>query len=160
LELAQLNIYKEGIFVLNTSRKTLINISAVIWIFGGLVLLLKGILLINAAQFIYPSIIVISAVIIAALLIGLIKGKLLMGKFCKKNIKRINNIVEPKIHQFFEPRFILHLSLMILTGFTLSKLAEGNYSFLLAVGCLDFALSTALLTSTSVFFQYSHAEQK
>jgi hypothetical protein len=153
-----LRLNTKGKFVINTSRKTLINISAIVWILGGIVLLLKGISLIKAAQIIYPSIIVISIIIIVALLVGLIKGKFLMGKFCKNNIKRINNIVEPKIHQFFEPKFILFLILMILTGITLSNLAVGNYGFLLAVGCLDFALSTALLSSTSVFLNKKETE--
>ncbi len=139
--------------MINTSKKTLILLSAIIWIGGGLQLLVKGISLIDKALIIDPSLTMIFVIVVFGIIIGLIKNKFIMSKFCVKNIKRINNIDKPKFYQFFEPRFFYFLTAMIFLGFTLSKLAEGSYSFLLAVACLDFALSTALLTSSLIFFR-------
>jgi hypothetical protein len=76
-----------------------------------------------------------------------------MSKFCRNNLVRINKIRNPKIHQFFETKFLFWLIIMIITGITLSRLALGSYSCLLAVGGLDFSLSVALLTSSLVFFR-------
>ncbi len=140
-------------FVINTSKNTLIKLAAFVWIVGGIVLFLKGYSLLKHAFFLSPNIMILIVVLIIAFAVGLINGKYIMSKFCRKNISRIDKIISPKIHQFFELKFFIFLTLMILTGFTLSKLAEGSYLFLLAVGCLDLVLSTALLTSTSVFFK-------
>jgi len=150
----------KGKFVINTSKKTLIVLAAVVWVFGGIVLLFKGISLIKAAQIISPSITVILLVVIFAFIIGLIKSKYLMAKFCRKNLIRINKIDAPKIHQFFKPQFFFFLALMISAGIMLSEFAEGNYGFLLAVGGFDFSLSTALLTSSVVFFDTKLVEVK
>ena len=144
----------------NTSRKTLINISAVVWVVSAIILLIKGILLLKAAHIISESITIISVVVISALLIGLLKSKLVMIKFCRKNISRINNIAKPKMYQFFEIKFFIFLALMILTGITLSRFAAGDYSFLLAIGGLDFALSTALFSSSMVFFNIEQSIRK
>lgn len=139
--------------MINASPKTLILLSAIVWIGGGLQLLYKGISLVEKALVIDPSSITIYAVVIVGVIIGLIKKKIIMSKFCVKNIKRIKNLENPKIHQFYEAKFFFFLTLMIMTGFSLSRLAEGNYSFLLAVATLDFALTTALLTSASIYFK-------
>jgi len=146
--------------VFNTSRKTLINISAVVWVVSAIILLIKGMLLLKAAHIISESITIISVVVISALLIGLLKSKLVMIKFCRKNISRINNIAKPKMYQFFEIKFLIFLALMILTGITLSRFAAGDYSFLLAIGGLDFALSTALFSSSMVFFNIEQSIRK
>lgn len=139
--------------MINASPKTLILLSAIIWIGGGFQLLYKGVSLIKKALVIDPNTTMIYVIVIVGVLIGLVKNKFIMSKFCVKNIKRINNLANPQIHQFYEPMFFFFLTLMILTGFTLSRLAEGNYSFLLAVATLDFALTTALLTSAIIYFK-------
>ena len=139
--------------MINASPKTLILLSAIIWIGGGFQLLYKGVSLIKKAMVIDPNTTMIYVIVIVGILIGLVKNKFIMSKFCVKNINRINNLTNPKIHQFYEAKFFFFLTLMILTGFTLSRLAEGNYSFLLAVATLDFALTTALLTSSRIYFK-------
>jgi hypothetical protein len=45
------------------------------------------------------------------------------------------------------------LALMILTGATMSRLAQGHYRSLIAVGALDLSLAMALLGSSIVFWQ-------
>lgn len=96
---------------------------------------------------------VVSMVLVVAFIIGLIKSKYLMEKFCIKNLRRIADLKEPKIYQFFELRFFLFLALMIFTGQILSNFASGDYNYLLMVGTLDLTLSTALLKSSAVFFK-------
>jgi len=53
----------------------------------------------------------------------------------------------------FRPGFLVFLALMIVTGATLSGLAQGNHSFLLAVAILDISVATALLGSSGVFWK-------
>jgi hypothetical protein len=42
---------------------------------------------------------------------------------------------------------------MIMIGSTLSRMAHGNYPFLIAMVILDFSLATALFGSGTVFWQ-------
>ena len=138
---------------MNTSKNTLVRLSALVWIIGGVVLFLKGYSLLKETLKLNENIVIMIAVLIIAFIAGVIKNKYLMSKFCKKNINRINDIKSPKIYQFFTPGFFFALAVMILTGITLSRLASGNYSFMLAVGGLDLALATALLFSSTIFFR-------
>jgi len=74
-------------------------------------------------------------------------------KSCKKNLARIAALKQPKLWQFYTPKFFLALALMIAVGATLSRLAHNIYPFLLAVGTLDIALSISLLGSSYVFWK-------
>lgn len=139
--------------MIRTSQNTLKYISALVWIIGGIVLLLKAISLFNDAHSIIPKLTIIIAVVFAAFLAGLLKSKFIMANFCKNNLLRIQNIKNPKIHQFFETKFFFWLIIMIITGIALSRYALGNYSCMLAVGGLDFSLAVALLTSSLVFIK-------
>ena len=139
--------------MLLTTQKTLKLLAAIVWILGGAILMLKGYSLLKEANLIYYDMLIISSLLIFAFIVGQIQSKYIMENFCIKNLKRINGILEPKIYHFFEIRFFLFLTLMILTGVVLSMLASGNYLFLLAVGTLDLALSTALLKSSTLFFK-------
>ena len=103
-------------------------------ILGGIILFYKGYLLLKEANIIHPDIEIISLVMATAFIIGLLKNKFIMSKFNRHNIKRINELKDPKIHQF------------------LSNLASGNYTMLLIIGGFDLALSTALLKSSTIFF--------
>ena len=141
--------------MISISQKNLKNISALLWITGGVILFIKGYLLLRKANLISPNIEIISLVMASAFIIGLLKNKLIMSKFNRKNIDRINNLSDPQIHHIFETRFFFYLGLMILTGILLSSLAAGNYNVLLFVGGIDLALSTALLKSSTIFFTYN-----
>ena len=121
-------------------------------ILGGIILFYKGYLLLKEANIIHPDIEIISLVMATAFIIGLLKNKFIMSKFNRHNIKRINELKDPKIHQFFDSRFFFFLALMILAGISLSNLASGNYTMLLIIGGFDLALSTALLKSSTIFF--------
>ena len=61
---------------------------------------------------------------------------------------------EPKIWQFYRTGFLLFLAAMIIIGSTLSRMAHGNYPFLIAMVIVDFSLATALFGSSYVFWQH------
>ena len=140
--------------MLNTSPLTLNILAAAVWVLGGIALLLKATELLaeaadlNPAQVWWPVIAAITGIVI-----GSIKAKFLFGKACKKNLDRIAALPNPKLWQFFRPGFFLALAIMIATGATLSRLAHGNFAFLLAVAALDLTISVALLSSSIVFWQ-------
>ena len=136
-----------------TSKKTLKIFAAIVWILGGLILFVKGYLLLKEANSISFNMENISMVLVVAFILGQIKSKFIMEKFCKKNLIRITELREPKIYQFFEFHFFLFLALMIFTGLLLSGFASGNYNYLLMIGALDLTLSTALLKSSTQFFK-------
>ncbi|GAB4429223.1 MAG: hypothetical protein Kow0031_09730 [Anaerolineae bacterium] len=136
-----------------TSHRILNILAAGVWIIGGVVLLLKsGSLLAEAAElhpkWLWPT---LSATI--GVVVGGLKSRLIFRKSCHKNLNRITALVEPKLWQFFSPRFFLFLALMITAGATLSRMAEGRYALLLAVGALDLTIAVALLGSCPVFWQ-------
>ena len=120
---------------------------------GGVILFVKGYSLLKEANKQSENISLIILVLILTLFTGLLKNKYIMSKFCRKNLKRINTLNSPKIYQFFTPGFLFALALMILTGISLSKLALGNYNFMLAIGGLDLSLSVALLSSSIIFIK-------
>jgi hypothetical protein len=136
-----------------TSKKNLKIFSAITWIFGGLILFVKGYLLLKEANSISYNMENISMVLVVAFILGQIKSKFIMEKFCKKNLIRITELKEPKIYQFFEFQFFLFLALMISTGLLLSGFSSGNYNYLLFVGAIDLTLSTSLLKSSTQFFK-------
>ena len=136
-----------------TSKITLKIFAAIVWILGGLILFVKGYLLLKEANSISFNMENISMVLVVAFILGQIKSKFIMEKFCKKNLTRIGELREPKIYQFFEFHFFLFLALMISTGLLLSGFAAGNYNYLLMIGALDLTLSTALLKSSTQFFK-------
>ena len=139
--------------MISTTKKTLVILSAVTWILGGIFLFLKGYSLLKEANTINSNMEIISAVMVTAFIVGLIKNRFIFSKFNLKNLNRIDNLEEPKIYQFFETRFFFLLCLMIVLGIILSRMAAGNYIALLAVGTLDLALATALIKSSTLFLK-------
>ncbi len=138
---------------MKVSQRSLIIIAASIWHAGGIVLLLKGGSLIKHAYLMDAESIwaVISAVVgIGA---GLIKGKFLFNRSCKKNIERIKTIANPSVWQCFRPGMLIFLAIMISAGAWMSRAAAGNYILLCLVGSLDLSISFALLTSSIVFWK-------
>ena len=133
-------------------RQSVVITAAVIWLAGGIILLLKGGSLLWHAIELWPDEVWSWLAVPAGLLIGSIKKELLFGKACAKNLDRIDAIEDPQIWQAYRPRFYLFLTAMIFLGATLSRLAEGNYAGLLAVAVLDFSLATALLWSSRQFW--------
>ena len=139
--------------MLTVSHRALNILAALVWYVGGIVLLIKGCSLLMEAEILQPDQHWPWTAAGVALLIGAIKAKFLFAKSCRKNLTRIAALKQPKIWQFFRPIFFLFLSLMILTGAALSRLAHGNYPFLLGVAGVDITIAIALLGSSYVFWK-------
>lgn len=141
------------------SHITLKILAALVWVVGGIVLVLKGSSLLLEAKAIEPDLMWPWVVVVGALLLGGVKARYLFSKSCRKNLARIAALSEPKLWQFFRPGFFLALALMIATGATLSRLAAGYYVPLLIVALLDLSIGIALLASSVMFWQSQPAKQ-
>jgi len=138
--------------LLTVSYRILNILAALVWYAGGIVLLIKGCSLLMEAEILQSDRHWPWTAAVVALLIGGIKAKFLFAKSCRKNLARIAALKQPKIWQFFRPVFFIFLFLMIMAGAALSKLAQGNYPFLLGVAGVDITIAIGLLGSSYVFW--------
>lgn len=136
------------------SKRTLKIVSAFVWLSGAIVLLVKGGSLFTQAIALKPGETASWLAVAAGLFIGGIKARYLFAGFCRKNLDRIADLDEPRLWQAFRPGFYVFLTAMILLGATLSRLAIGNYTALIALVILDISIAIALLGSSRVFAQH------
>jgi len=136
------------------SPRALNILAALIWYVGGVILFLKARSLLVEANAMQPGQIWPWAAVIAGLLFGGLKAYFIFNKSCRRNLVRIVNLDAPKIWQFYRPGFFLFLALMITAGAALSRMAHGNYPFLIGVAILDFSISFALLGSSVIYWQH------
>jgi hypothetical protein len=135
----------------NTSKRTLKWLAAAVWIIGGFVLLRKTNSLLSEAYAIHANSLNITLTVLGGVAFGSVKSFFLFRKSCRRNLARIDALTQPKIWQFFRLQFYFLLALMIGTGATLSRLAHGNYPFLLGVSALDLSIGVALLSSSVIY---------
>ena len=138
---------------MKVSQFTLIIIAAFVWYSGGIALLLKGGALVKSAYAIDSQSLWTFAAPLLGVIVGLLKGKFLFSKSCKKNIRRIRSLTNPQVWQCFRPGMLIFLAIIIPTGAWMSRAAAGNYTYLCLVGALDLSISFALLTSSMVFLK-------
>ena len=134
------------------SGKTLKILAAILWYIGSIILLLKGKSLLSEAEMLKPEEGWPWQVVILGIFLGGMKAKFIFNKSCQKNLDRIDNLVKPRMWQFFRIRFFAALTLMVLVGVTLSMLAHNNYPMLISVALLDISIAVALLGSSYVFW--------
>lgn len=139
--------------MLTVSHRTLKVLAAIVWHIGGLILFLKARSLLLEANAINGPALWPWLAVGTAVLLGGLKARYLFIKSCRKNMVRIDELTRPYPWLFFRPGFFALLALMITTGATLSRLAQGNYPFLLGVAILDLSIGVALLGSSFVFWQ-------
>ena len=139
--------------MLSASPRTLKILAAVLWYSGAIVLLGKGTTLLLEADALQPGRNWTWLTVVLGLSIGWLKVKFIFRRACQKNLARIALLSTPKIWQFYRPGFLLFLAAMIIIGSTLSRMAHGNYPFLIAMVILDFSLATALFGSSYLFWQ-------
>lgn len=135
------------------SHKTLHLLAAATWHCGFVALFLKGCSLLISAHELHPTGWTVYHVGIAGFLLGCIKAQFLFKRSCRKNLDRISALDTPLLWQFFRPGFFLFLLLMILFGGSLSRLAQGNYWFLLIVAMVDLSVGFGLLLSGKLFWE-------
>ena len=137
---------------MKTSKKILVILAAIVWYVGGVMLFRSGYELIRTAISMreveyWPWIFILMGIIL-----GVIQAMTIFTRACRKNIKRISQLEDPKMWQFFRPTFFLALGIMITTGVLLDHYSKGSYFFMLGVAALDFALTISLLGSSHVFW--------
>lgn len=139
--------------MLVVSTRSLNILAALVWHVGGALLLLKGGSLLIEADALKPEQGWPWLAAVAGLFLGGLQAKFLFNKSCQRNLDRIAALDRPRVWQFFRPGFFAALAVMILVGATLSRLAHGNYPFLLGVAILDLGIAIALLGSSYVFWK-------
>jgi hypothetical protein len=122
------------------------------WILGGVALASKAISLLSQAQTLSPHSSATLWSVVTGILIGTLKARWIFSTSYRKNLKRIEQLDNPRWWQFFRPRFFLFLATMISLGALLSSVAEGDLNRLIAVATLDISLATALLLSSPLFY--------
>jgi len=135
------------------SGRSLGVLAAVVWYIGGAVLLLKGGSLLVEANALKPEDAWQWLGAAGGLLLGGLKAKYLFNRICQKNLDRIAALDRPRIWQCFRPGFFVFLAAMIVLGAALSRLAHGNYPFLIGVATLDLSIAAALLGSSRTFWK-------
>lgn len=137
---------------MRVSRSTLKALAAITWYTGGLVLLFKGsgYLLEAAGGELRPGPIVAAAVGVTT---GVLRGRSMFSKACRRNLRRIDALEDPRVWQFFRPGFFAALALMILGGAALAWVSGTGYWGLVVVGGLELVIATALLTSSVAFWR-------
>ncbi|NQS92012.1 MAG: hypothetical protein HQ574_06340 [Chloroflexi bacterium] len=135
---------------MRTSKKTLIYLAAAVWVIGGIMLFRSGLELIMQARELksspWPWIFIAIGIVL-----GILQASMIFTHSCRKNIRRIDQLEDPRLWQFFRPGFFIALAAMISTGVMLDYFSQGNYFFMLGVASLDFALTISLLGSSIVF---------
>jgi len=139
--------------MLVVSTRSLKILAALVWYVGGTLLLLKGSSLLVEADALRPERGWPWLAAFAGLFLGSLQAKFLFSRSCQRNLDRIDTLDRPRVWQFFRPGFFAALTVMILAGATLSRLAHNNYPFLIGVAILDLNIGIALLGSSFVFWQ-------
>jgi hypothetical protein len=134
------------------SARTLNILAALVWYIGGIRLLQKGISLLAEANEMEPSLAWPWIAGFVGLFLGGLKAKYLFTNSIRKNLIRIDGLSPPKVWQFFSPGFFAALTIMILAGVILSRMAHDNYPYLIGVAILDLGIAIALLGSSYVYW--------
>ena len=144
----------------DTSFQTLKILAALVWYIGGVVLLYKGLGQLERALDLRPGFTFPALAAATGVLIGVLKGRLVFGHACRKNLARITTLPRPRLWQFYRPRFFLFMFTMIMLGRYLSSSAQGLYGGLLAMAILELSLAVALLGSSYIFWLQADLPEK
>ena len=141
-------------------KKILKHLAMLIWYIGVIALSLKSYRLFNEAYTINNNITYLIIFLLLGFLLSLLKTKYIFTHSCQRNLKRIEQLEKPKIWQFYRVEFFIFLIGVISLGAFLSRMASGDYYFLVSVGVIDMALALALFFSGFEFFRSSAIIQK
>ena len=138
-------------------KKTL---ALLVWYISFIALSLKSYKLFNEAYNINNNLTYLITFLLLGFLLSLLKIKYIFTPSCQKNLQRIEGLENPKIWQFYRVGFFIFLVGVISLGAFLSRMASGDYYFLVTVGVVDMALALALFFSGFEFFRSSAIIQK
>ena len=136
-----------------SSTRLLRLLASLVWYSGAIVLSFKSSRLLIEAYNISPNLLWIWLAVLGGLMIGAIKARYLFKRLCIKNLKRIDALKNPRLWQFYRTGFFFFLLAMIILGSFISQLAHGNYPMLITMATIEVSLATALLGSSSCFWQ-------
>ena len=139
----------------DASPRTLKLLAAFVWYGGVIVLFIKSISLLLAAKQIHPDRNWIWLTALGGIVLGIIKAKYLFRRLCLKNLKRIDELVGPKLWDFYRIQFFIFMFTMISLGSWLSRsaLAQDNYPILIAMAFIELSIATALFGSSNFFWR-------
>ena len=95
---------------------------------------------------------------VVGVVLGLVRGRTLFTRACRRNLRRIYAIEEPRPWQFFRPAFFGALVLMIIVGRTLGGVATGSPRAALVVAALELTIAIGLLTGSREFWRFRGQE--
>lgn len=133
-------------------RSLLKALAAATWYIGGGVLLYKGtgyLIAAGGAGPVWPAL----ASAVAGAAVGVLRGRTLFLRACRRNLRRIDALEHPRIWQFFRPGFFLALAAMFAGGAALAWLAGTGYWGSVVVGALEIVIAVALITSSVAFWR-------
>jgi hypothetical protein len=142
---------------MRVSHSLLKVLAAVTWYIGGGVLLYKGsgYLVEAAGSGSWQPAAIAGALGVAA---GVLRGRTMFLKACRRNLARIDALERPRAWQFFRPGFFAALVLMISGGVLLSRVAATGYWGAVIVGALELVIALGLLTSSTAFWRWGEAQ--
>ena len=136
------------------NKNSLYTLAGSIWGLVGLFLIIRGVIMYQAAldtQNATQTALMISIAI--AVVIGVAKGKFVLSKTARRNKSRIESIEEPlKIHHVYAKSFYFLIAGMILLGVSLRTFNEylGGY---VVVGAIYCGIGLALMVSSLTYWK-------
>ena len=137
----------------NTSTLTLKLLAALVWFSGAVVLFIKGFGMFFEAELLNPGHVWTWAALAGGLMLGNLKARYLFRRLCMRNLKRIEELTEPRLWDAYRVRFYIFLLIVSLSGLYVSQQAHGDYALLIIMTVVDLSLATALLASGSCFWK-------
>ncbi len=136
------------------TKNSLVNTAAFIWYCGGVVLVIKGFVMLKAAYNLDSAMLWTVITFLGGVLLGLIKAKFIFTHALKKNLKRIQNLSLPVYPwQCYRIGFFIFLAAMITLSKFMTSWSEGQYLYIQLIAALDFSIATALLSTGFIFWR-------
>ncbi|NIP82124.1 MAG: hypothetical protein GWM90_24050 [Gemmatimonadetes bacterium] len=138
-------------------RTTLKILAAATWYTGGGVLLYKGAGYLLGAASSGPTWPALLAGVLGSGA-GVLRGRTMFLKACRRNLRRIDGLARPRAWQFFRPAFFAALAVMVAAGAALAWIAGTGYWGAVVVGGLELVIALGLLTSSVAFWRRDRAD--
>ncbi|MCP4716060.1 MAG: hypothetical protein GY868_13165 [Deltaproteobacteria bacterium] len=128
--------------------------AAIIWYCGGVVLTLKGGVMLKEAFVLDPGYGWIVLTALCGVGLGLIKAKFIFSHALTKNLKRIAELGLPVYPwQCYRLGFFIFLAVVITLSKFMTDWAAGHFLYLLLIAALDLSIATALLSTSFLFWR-------
>ncbi|PIS01693.1 MAG: hypothetical protein COT84_01245 [Chlamydiae bacterium CG10_big_fil_rev_8_21_14_0_10_35_9] len=131
-----------------------VNLTGMIWLSGGMNLVIKGTRLITENHFNIPFLVTLFSL---AVLIGTFKNVFIFKKVVKRVVDRIASLKMPiSIFKIYDRRFYILIALMIMVSVLLNALRVPS----VIRGFVDFAIGFGLIQGAFRYFKFALALKK